>query len=248
MRLGAVTDVGKVRKQNEDSMYADSNALCTYAVVADGMGGHQAGEVASSMAVDIIKNYIHNCLTGDLDYVEASEILRQGFIRANSMIYAYARDNYKVMGMGTTATAAMLFKNKLITAHVGDSRCYLIKNGIRQITRDHSYVQELVMRGEITPEQAKHHPKRNYITRAMGTEETVKVDIGIYDYHGGIVLLCSDGLTTLVEDKEIEEVVEHCGSLQTAAESLVEMANQRGGNDNITVAAIETEEGAADHE
>lgn len=242
MRFGAVTDIGMHRKINEDNYYVQENGLFPYAIVADGMGGHQAGEVASLMVVDIIKNHLERNLDDGLDYVEIGEVVRQAFIAANSIIYTYAKNHYKIMGMGTTTTLSMIYKDRLITAHVGDSRSYMINSDtIRQVTKDHSYVQELVSRGEISPEMAKNHPKKNYITRAMGAEDTVKVDITIKPYTGEKILLCSDGLTNFVEDEEIKDYINSANSLQEGAQRLINLANERGGRDNITVVVLEKE-------
>lgn len=239
MRFGAITDIGMRRKINEDSYCIHNKEIFPYAVVADGMGGHQAGEIASRMAVDVIEDYLNKNLNEALDYVEAGETIRQSFISANSIIYNYAKNHYKVMGMGTTATLAMIYQNKIITANVGDSRAYKVSNtDIQQLTRDHSYVQELVMRGEISPEMAKHHPKKNYITRAMGAEDTVKVDISIKPYNGETLVLCSDGLTNFVDDEEILSHVKRKKALQKSAEDLTALANSRGGSDNITIVAF----------
>lgn len=238
MQFGAVTDIGMKRKINEDSYYVNESDTFPYAIVADGMGGHQAGEVASMMVVDIIEEQLRNNLNTELDYVEAGEVLRQAFVFANSTVYNYAKDHYKIMGMGTTATLAMIYQGKVITAHVGDSRAYMAGDDIVQITRDHSYVQELVSRGEISPEMAKHHPKKNYITRAMGAEDTVKVDISIKPYNGEIIVVCSDGLTNFVEDDEILAHLKKQNTLEEGAEKLVELANSRGGRDNITIVAL----------
>lgn len=240
MQYGAVSDIGKIRKINEDNYYIGTDAEFPYVIVADGMGGHQAGEVASMMAVDIISNNLANNLDTRLDYVEVSEVIRKAFISANSIIYSYSDQNYKRAVMGTTATLAMVYDGKLITAHVGDSRAYKIDEySIDQITRDHSYVQELVNMGKLTPYEAKHNPKKNYIMRAMGAEETIKVDIGIIPYNGEKLLLCSDGLSNLVEDDEIFNYVKYSDDLQTAVQKLVDLANLRGGTDNITAAVIE---------
>ncbi len=240
MRIGAVTDIGRMRKLNEDRFFVNDDLEFLYGIVADGMGGHQAGEVASMMMVDIVMNRLANGLNTELDYVEAGEVVRQAFIAANSIIYTYAKNHYKIMGMGTTATFSMIYQNKIITAHVGDSRAYLCRdNEIEQITRDHSYVAELVARGEITPEMAEHHPKKSYITRAIGAEESVKVDISIRDYNGGVVVLCSDGLTNFVKDEEICDVICSGSDLQKAVDTLVELANSRGGRDNITIVALD---------
>lgn len=239
MQYGAVTDIGKVRKINEDNYYVCHKSPFPYAVVADGMGGHEAGEVASAMVVDIIRGYLKQNLSEELDYVEAGEVIRHAFISANNIVFEYAKNHYKVMGMGTTATLAMIYGGKVIAAHVGDSRAYMVNDkNITQITKDHSYVQELVSRGEITPEMAKHHPKKNFITRAMGAEETVKVDIIIKNYRGEKVALCSDGLTNFVEDEEIKNYLNDKGTLQEAAQALVDLANERGGGDNITIAVL----------
>ena len=239
MRFGAITDIGMRRKINEDSYCIHNEEIFPYAVVADGMGGHQAGEIARRMAVDMIEDYLNKNLNEALDYVEAGETIRQSFISANSIIYNYAKNHYKVMGMGTTATLAMIYQNKIITANVGDSRAYKVSNtDIQQLTRDHSYVQELVMRGEISPEMAKHHPKKNYITRAMGAEDTVKVDISIKPYNGETLVLCSDGLTNFVDDEEILSHVKRKKALQKSAEDLTALANSRGGSDNITIVAF----------
>ena len=240
MTYGAATDIGRVRNINEDNYAVSENTPFPFAIVADGMGGHKAGEKASLMAVETVCAELTEKLTEEMDYVEAGETARRAFIEANSSIYNYSKLHYKVMGMGTTATLIMLHSDKLITAHVGDSRAYIIDdNGITQVTRDHSYVQELVMRGEITPEQAKHHPNKNYITRAMGAEEAVKVDIGIRPYNGEKVILCSDGLTNMLDDDEILEIINKCSDLHDAAETLIHRANEAGGNDNITVVVLE---------
>ena len=159
MQLGAITDIGLRRKINEDHYLIHEDATFPYTIVADGMGGHQAGEVASMMVVDIIESKLTQGLKDGLTPVEAGEVVRQAFISANSIIFNYAKDHYKIMGMGTTTTFAMIYSGKLITAHVGDSRAYAVDDTIEQITKDHSYVQELVSRGEISPEMAKHHPR-----------------------------------------------------------------------------------------
>jgi protein phosphatase len=242
MRFGAVTDIGMHRKINEDSYYVHEDSEFPYAIVADGMGGHQAGEVASMMVVDIICNHLEKNLDPELNYVEAGEVIRHAFVAANSIIYTYAKNHYKIMGMGTTTTLSMIYQGKVITAHVGDSRAYMINDEqICQITKDHSYVQELVSRGELSPEAAKNHPKKNYITRAMGAEETVKVDITIKPYNGEKVLLCSDGLTNFIDDEEIQEYINTSNTLQEGAEKLVALANERGGRDNITIVVLEKE-------
>lgn len=242
MKFAAVSDIGRIRKINEDTYFVSENEKFPYIMVADGMGGHEAGEVASRMMADIIENHLYKNLDEDMDYVEAGEAVRQAFIAANSIIYTYSKNHYKVMGMGTTATLAMVFKGKIIVAHVGDSRGYKINNNeIKQITRDHSYVMELVAMGELTEQEAKHHPKKNYITRAIGAEDVVRVDITIKPYNGEIIFLCSDGLTNFVEDNEIFEHMVNNPTLEKGINELIGLANERGGRDNITIAAMAQE-------
>ena len=239
MNIGAFSDKGVVRKLNEDSFFI-SNGKYIYGMVADGMGGHQAGEVASGMVCELVKNEIEKNFFDDMSCDDAADIIKRAFIEANSAVYAYAEAHSKMLGMGTTATFAMIYKDKIITAHVGDSRIYSVgATSIRQITNDHSYVQELLSRGEISEEAAKVHPKKNYITRAMGTEETIKVDVEIFNYFGEIILICSDGLTNMVEDETICGIVNNYkADLRSGAEKLVQTANENGGTDNITVVVL----------
>ncbi|MGN0164391.1 MAG: Stp1/IreP family PP2C-type Ser/Thr phosphatase [Candidatus Ornithomonoglobus sp.] len=238
MKTAALTDVGKVRKINEDSMYVFTSDEYSYAIVADGMGGHRAGEVASAMAVDAITGYIAEHMQTELDRFQTMEVMRQAFLAANSAIYDYSCENDSVMGMGTTTTMCMVRDGFVIYAHVGDSRAYMIDDGIVQITRDHSFVQELVKLGQLTPEEAKHHPRRNYITRAMGVEAFVRVDTGVKPYNGEKLLLCSDGLFGEIEDSELFDEVKN-NSADTAVKRLIELANERGGSDNITAIVME---------
>ena len=236
MRIGAVTDVGKQRRLNEDSYFVYRNENLLGGMVADGMGGHNAGEVASAMATQIIKEYIINSFNPDMDCMEVGEMVRRAFLKANDKIYEYSKTDSELDGMGTTSTLAIIYRDKIISAHVGDSRAYLIDGGeIRQITKDHSYVQELLSRGEITKEFANRHPAKNYITRAVGADDILKVDINISDYHGETVLLCSDGLTNMLSDEQISEIIGENENLQQGAEALVRLANKKGGLDNITV-------------
>lgn len=236
MEITALTDIGKHRKRNEDSVRVGKTESLIYAIVADGMGGHKAGEVASSLAVDMIEKEL---LLLDPKKDNIINKLKGAYIDANSKIYEYAEENQKVLGMGTTLVLAVITDDKLLIANVGDSRAYMIGNdGILQISKDHSYVQQLVDSGAITKEQAMNHPKRNYITRAMGTEEGIKTDVFVKDYNGEIVLLCSDGLCGLVTDNEILDIIRNNTDLEITAKELIETANQKGGIDNITVALL----------
>ncbi len=240
MKIEALTDVGLVRKINEDSYYIHNSDGVHYAIVADGMGGHLAGEVASSMAVSCVREYIDGHPFDDMDVFQVKELLCRAFRYANEKIYQYSCQNESVMGMGTTATMCMVRDGNVIYAHVGDSRAYMIDDNIKQITRDHSYVQELVKLGMISREEAKHHPRRNQITRAMGVEPVVRVDSGVKPYSGQKLLLCSDGLYGEIDDSELCEIVSGT-DIKTAAKRLMDMATERGGADNITVIIMEGE-------
>lgn len=238
MKIAAQSDIGKLRKTNEDKYFVYRNDNLLGGFVADGMGGEQAGAVASAMVADIVKSHIISEFNPKLDYVETGEIIRQAFMAANEQIYRYAKSDAHLLGMGTTASLAIVYQDKLIVAHVGDSRVYCIDDKIRQITHDHSFVEELLQRGEISREDATTHPNRNMITRAVGTEATLKVDITINAYHGETVLLCSDGLTNMVSDAQIQEIIQENEDLQEAVEKLIALANKKGGKDNITVVAF----------
>ncbi len=236
MNFGFVTDIGKLRRQNEDAVYVNEKEPY-FLVVADGMGGHNAGEVASSISTETIRDVLSK-KTGrrKIDYENK---MREAFALANKKIYDYADENSKLMGMGTTTVTALISAGKLIVGNVGDSRAYIIKDDdIRQISIDHSYVWQLVLRGEITEQQAKRHPKRNFITRAMGTGKNIQVDTFSEKWEGGVVLICSDGLSNLVESYEMKKIVSEATDLQKAAEKLASLANERGGSDNITVALM----------
>ena len=237
LEIKALTDVGKVRKINEDSFAIYSDEKYSYAIVADGMGGHLAGEVASSMAVSAIRDYVKEHLTDELDRFQAQEVLRRAFVNANAKIYKYSLENESVMGMGTTATMCMIRSGYVIIAHVGDSRAYMAGDNITQLTKDHSYVQELVKLGIITAEEAKHHPHRNRITRAMGVEPDVNVDAAAKPYSGESLLLCTDGLYGEIEDGELLDVISE-NSAEEAVNKLIELALERGGADNITAVIV----------
>lgn len=238
MKFGTMTDVGRIRKINEDTYKVFAGAYFSYGIVADGMGGHLAGEVASEMSVNKISEYINEHMSTELDKFQVKEVLRRAFLYANREIYEYSCNTESVMGMGTTSTLCMIYDGNIIYAHVGDSRAYMLGSSPEQITRDHSFVQELVKLGQITPEEAKHHPRRNYITRAMGVESEVRVDTGIKPYNGERILLCSDGLFNDLDDSELFETAKY-GDPQDCAERLVKLANEKGGSDNITAVLME---------
>ena len=238
------TDTGRQRHANEDSYYARAPLFA----VADGMGGAQAGEVASRIAASAFERGPGN------DDASAEGQLEEIAQRANRKIHKLAQEDSSRAGMGTTLTAAMLRDDAVSFGHVGDSRAYLLRDGqLKRLTKDHSLVEELRRQGRLTEEQAEEHPQRSIITRALGPEPSVNVDTMTFPARDGdVFLLCSDGLTTMVSDDEIRDILVNSRSLRTAVSKLVDAANRRGGRDNITAIAFrvadagakEAEEGA----
>ncbi|MBR5535929.1 MAG: Stp1/IreP family PP2C-type Ser/Thr phosphatase [Clostridia bacterium] len=232
MEYAALTDVGIKRHNNEDS-YIVNEANNIY-IVADGMGGHNAGEIASLEACRIIESYIlHN--KGDI-----ADVLREAVVKANRDIFVRAAENSSMQGMGTTIDACVVRDGVINIAHVGDSRVYIIsKDSVRKVTRDHSVVGMMLEEGSITEEEAKNHPQRNYITRAVGSTITVDVDIVKEKLHDGEwVLMCTDGLTNMVSENVILSVVTGSKSASEGAGELVRLAKENGGDDNITVVLL----------
>jgi len=231
------TDVGKVRKNNEDSyIYKTLEYNGTHnaflMAVADGMGGHAAGEVASAKAIEVLQNNIKN---DSLDLIPT--VLKKVVEDANTEIFKISSDNSKLMGMGTTCTALVYFNGIAHIAHVGDSRAYIIRNEtIKLLTKDHTVAQELLDSGSITNEVAKTCPERNILLRAVGTSPDINVDIysPIPTSRGDIFLICSDGLTEYLDKEEIKQTIIE-NPIDKVCNILVETANQRGGSDNITV-------------
>lgn len=230
------TDTGRQRQANEDSLLARSPLF----VVADGMGGAQAGEVASMTAISAFENGLPDGV--------AEEALRDSIAAANRDIHDQAHSDSSLAGMGTTITAASVDseREQVVIGHVGDSRAYRLRDGIIQrLTRDHSLVEEMRRRGQITEEQAEDHPQRSIITRALGPEPEVEVDIQTVPTEpGDVFLLCSDGLTTMIGDEQIKEIIVGATSLDAATRALVDEANRAGGRDNITVILFEVEDPA----
>lgn len=227
------TDTGRQRRENEDSAYARAPLF----VVADGMGGAQAGEVASHIAVEVFQQ-------GLPDGGSPEERLAQRVREANRKIYERSLAEHGREGMGTTITAVWLEDSHASIAHVGDSRAYMFRDGqLRRLTQDHTLVDELVRRGKLTEEQAAEHPQRSIITRALGPEPDVDVDTVTYVVRAGdVLLLCSDGLTAMVSEERIAEILASVPSLEEAGERLIDEANAAGGRDNITVVACRLEE------
>ena len=221
------TDAGRKRRRNEDAFVHDPPLFA----VADGMGGAQAGEVASRLAAAAFREF------HDADELEPEERVVAIIQEANRRIYERARSDVQASGMGTTITAALLVESTVVVGHVGDSRAYRLREGLlEQLTEDHSLVADLVRSGRLSPEEADAHPQRSVITRALGTDAEVDVDtFTVAAEAGDVFLLCSDGLTTMVADEEITTTIAEADTLEQATKALVKAANRAGGEDNITV-------------
>ena len=239
MRIYSATDVGQKRKMNQDYVFASADPvgnLPNLFVVADGMGGHNAGDYASSHAVGIVVEEIRE----DADF-NPVKVIRHAIESANTEIITQAQKDEKLRGMGTTMVAATIVGHYAYVANVGDSRLYVAGEQIQQITKDHSLVQEMVRMGELNAEEARNHPDKNIITRALGAERTVDVDF--FDLKlepGNVVLMCSDGLSNMVEDDRIGEIISDIDrDLQERGQALISEANRNGGKDNIAIVLIE---------
>lgn len=239
MLIFGKTDRGCVRTDNQDACFAgETESGAALAVVCDGMGGANAGSLASTLAVKLITDYVNRSCPSAENAEEAEAVLRNALVSANITLYDKSVSAPELNGMGTTAAAVLTCGNEAAIAHVGDSRVYLINDGIHQLTRDHSVVQSLIESGKITPEAARVHPRKNVITRALGAEEEVTVDSTVIPFNEGeTLLLCSDGLTNFLEDREIYRVFSE-NDISDVAERLVERANENGGGDNITVVTV----------
>ncbi len=239
-----LTDTGMVRKKNEDTIGFDS--ALGLLVLADGMGGHRGGEVASGLTVDSVINTIQQNLPtiepgqidSDTGFSLESVCIQEAVESANQLVFKTAEANPEHRGMGTTVVVLQFYNNTLSLAHIGDSRCYRIRNNkLEQLTKDHSLLQELIDRGFYTAEEAKKSMNRNLVTRALGIDPVVSVDVQEdIALKNDIYLLCSDGLTDLVEDKDIYlTIIRFSDNLEEAAKQLITKANQNGGKDNISV-------------
>ena len=239
MQIFSKTDRGRVRTDNQDAYFAGKiTDDSVFAVVCDGMGGANAGNVASERAVRHISEYVIRSYRDGMDMTDTEKTLKNAIVSANISLYDKAVNNTELAGMGTTAVAAFVKDGTAVIAHVGDSRIYLVNGEIKQLTRDHSVVQSLIESGKITPEDAKVHPRKNVITRALGAEEDVAVDSDCLNLsNGDTLLLCSDGLTNFLDDKDILTVFQN-NDISAVAERLVEEANKNGGGDNITVVTV----------
>ena len=239
MKVYAITDIGRMRPINEDSYYLPREGE-RFCAVADGMGGHNAGEVASAMAVETFSRHMR-----DVEHISAVA-MREAVEHANEAVYLAALENEGMSGMGTTFSALAEQADSVFIAHVGDSRIYLVRDGaISQMTTDHTLVEEMVQKGMITPREARVHPRRNIITRALGTEPFVRVDLMQMNVRpGDAFFLCSDGMTNYVQEREILEAALSGDDWQQKLRGLVAIALENGGADNITALFAVIEEAA----
>ncbi len=238
LRSYALTDIGQKRQLNQDFIYRSETPvgnLPNVFIVADGMGGHNAGDYASRLAVETVVEEISTSFEKN-----PVKILNNAIERANEMLRKRAREDRALSGMGTTIVAATCIGKYLEVANVGDSRLYVISDEIRQITQDHSLVEEMVRMGGLDKETARNHPDKNIITRAVGARRDVEVDFFDVELQtGDMFLLCSDGLTNMVDDEMICRILKGDGNLEDRVEELTRTANQNGGKDNISVIVIE---------
>lgn len=252
MKLSAagLTDPGKVRSNNEDNYWVD--AEIGLLIVADGMGGHLAGEVASQMAVDVVREQVVQGLkTGKIPSVgerqihlsDRANLLGAAVRMANEIVHSSGQERAEKNGMGTTFVAALVGKDSVAVAHVGDSRLYLFRDGqLKQITRDHSLVAEQVAKGLMTQKQAEQSDVKNILTRALGVSPEVEVDLDEYPlFNGDILLLCTDGLSGMADDGDIRQELSQSLSSVDTCKRLIDLANERGGKDNITVVVARAE-------
>ena len=238
MKLFGKTDIGLVRETNQDAFsfgsFDDGNC---WAVVCDGMGGVSGGQVASEICIEKVSEAIKRSYRKGINVSSAKNLLTTAINAANSAVFKEAQENIELKGMGTTVVVVLVLGSIAVVAHVGDSRAYLINDEINQITKDHSYVQLLIDTGKITEEEAKVHPDRNVITRAVGIEHVVDVEIDIVDINDNDkLLICTDGLNGYVPDADILKIIKEYGDSST--EKLVETANNAGGRDNVTVVML----------
>ncbi len=238
MKTFSLTDIGRVRESNQDYVYTSESPvgnLPNLFIVADGMGGHNAGDFASKYTVEQVVSYIeHAPMTSPVD------LIRGALNKTNASLMAMAKSEERLNGMGTTAVIATIVNDCMYVANIGDSRLYLLRDELEQITKDHSLVQEMVRMGEMQPSEARSHPDKNIITRAVGAFEDLEIDFFEQQLQpGDVVLMCTDGLSNMVEDADIRQILQSGRNVAEKVQNLVEAANRGGGKDNITVAVIE---------
>lgn len=248
VRAIGCSDIGLVRNDNEDAwiVVPEKNVF----VLADGMGGHSAGEVAAQTTVEKYADLVKKQLNSQsFELSTASDILSQLISEVNHTVYQMAQADRELRGMGTTFCCTYFLREGMVHAHVGDSRIYLYRNkNLQQLTEDHSLVQELLDLGEINQRQARESHQRNIITKAIGTEPTIEPTLNICEVEvGDLILMCSDGLTDLLSSDEIQKVLNLTATLEQKVDLFIESANRRGGQDNITVVLLEVESGEKKH-
>lgn len=239
MKFDAISNIGKVRNNNEDSFFVSEDKDFPLFIVADGIGGHNYGEIASKMAVDTIKDHIQTINNyNSLDELE-SDLIR-AISEANKIVYDFSKRETKYNGMGTTLTVLYIYYNSILIGHVGDSRTYAINNReIRQLTEDDTIVNRLLKLGEITEDEALNHPKKNVITNAIGTDFNVDISLVQYNYASGEhILMCTDGLSDMVSNEDILNIVNSYSEPSDISGKLLEMSLNAGGRDNITLIII----------
>ena len=240
MKAFGRTDTGRVRSSNQDAFvsgYLPGGGV--FAVVCDGMGGASGGNVASALGIKVISDRLLEVYRENMPANSIHNLLESAIAAANVEIFDTAMADNDLRGMGTTVVAVLITEGKVHIAHVGDSRAYLLtEDRMEQITRDHSIVQSRVEKGQLTPDEAKNHPRKHFITRALGVEEAVECDYNEFSFpEEGILLLCTDGLTNMVETDEIERLV-RAGEREDIPARLINAANMAGGSDNITVVVV----------
>jgi protein phosphatase len=238
LKAFSITDIGKKRSINQDYVFCEDNPighLPNLYIVADGMGGHNAGDYASRFCVEFFTQYIINS-----DQASPIALIEEAITNTNEKLYAKSKQEEEYEGMGTTFVVATIYDNTMYVANIGDSRLYVISKEMKQITEDHSLVQAMVRTGELDRDEAKLHPNKNIITRALGTNKIAQPDFFEVELgEGDIVLMCSDGLTNMLDDETIERIIrENADDPKTVTETLVMQANQNGGKDNIAVIIV----------
>ena len=244
MKSFYLTDAGKVRDHNEDSVIILHNANGDYLMaIADGMGGHSAGEVASSIAINYLGKHFNETFI-HMNKIEAASWLRDTVTEINSLIFSHEKTHPESKGMGTTLVTAIVTKDYILFGNIGDSSGFVLKEGhLHKVTYDHTLVNLLVSAGELTKEEAKDHPKKNVLMKALGANDPIDIDIFDCDMEIDEILLSSDGLTNMLEEEQIEKVLLGEGDIEDKVIRLIRKANNRGGTDNISVAYLTLEDG-----
>jgi len=242
MKIYAETDIGMIRKMNQDAYYiSEENDKYKLCILADGMGGYTGGEIASRLACVSAAGYIKENFDADKEQTKEDiiEVIKKSMEYSNNVVYEKSKETEELEQMGTTLEVCLIYNNRAYIGHIGDSRIYRIRQNImRKLTTDHSYVQKLVKDGKITKEEAINHPKKNMLMKALGCEEQIEPDVMVKGFNKeDILLICSDGLTNMISEQEIYNIIEQ--DIQNGAQNLVNKAKELGGYDNITVIIIE---------